>query len=553
MKKVKGKSRRTRIFSIITVALIAVLIGLNLLLSVVGQKSSVYIDLTPEGLYSVTDKMVDECKFIDDLDGQKVKIIFCNDPDNLASSAVTRVTYFMALNLAREFDNLEVETVNVNFNPTAVAKYKTTSLSKINPSDVIVAYGDRYRILGAPNFWTVSDGAYYSYNGEYKMATALKSVTLANDKNPTAYFVTGHGETCYDDKNPDSESSSATVELKHLLTERGLKTALLDISSVDAIPNDCALLIINNPTSDFATDPDRYNEFSYVSDIEKVERYLTKNQGALMIAKDPSVNLPILDELLYEWGFDFSDSFIKDKESSLGENVINGVYNTDEESFGYAIYGDFASLESAPKTIFKNTGYVSCSFGESSTINEPGAANVSKRYASFLTTPASARPYAFDSLTGGYDAPSGDAGVYDLAAVTTRSSFDSKTAEYTYSYVFCANSKDFFSNEILSNASCANYDVISALINNVSRSDIYASSELGGISLNLQNIGGKKLVSTVLTTEDVSIFSEDGKEIVKTNYAVTGTVKTVVTVAVAVIPLAMLVLGIVVSVKRKYK
>ena len=143
--------------------------------------------------------------------------------------------------------------------------------------------------------------------------------------------------------------------------------------------------------------------------------------------------------------------------------------------------------------------------------------------------------------------------MYDLAAVTTRSSFDSKTAEYTYSYVFCANSKDFFSNEILSNASCANYDVISALINNVSRSDIYASSELGGISLNLQNIGGKKLVSTALTTEDVNIFSEDGKEIVKTNYAVTGTVKTVVTVAVAVIPLVMLVLGIVVSVKRKYK
>ena len=95
--------------------------------------------------------------------------------------------------------------------------------------------------------------------------------------------------------------------------------------------------------------------------------------------------------------------------------------------------------------------------------------------------------------------------------------------------------------------------MISALINNVSRSDIYASSELGGISLNLQNIGGKKLVSTALTTEDVNIFSEDGKEIVKTNYAVTGTVKTVVTVAVAVIPLVMLVLGIVVSVKRKYK
>ncbi|MBR5140137.1 MAG: hypothetical protein IKV16_03695, partial [Clostridia bacterium] len=207
MKILKGKSKRTQMFAIITLVGIAILIGLNLLLSLVGHSRSVYVDLTPEGLYSVTDRMEKECSFIDEMEGdKKLKIIFCSDPDNLASNMITRVTYFMALKLENMFDNIEVETVNVNFNPTAVAKYKATSLTTISASDVIVTYGDRYRIAGAQSFWTTGDsGNYFSYNGEYKLATLIRSVTLANEGNPAAYFVTGHGETVYDEAALESE------------------------------------------------------------------------------------------------------------------------------------------------------------------------------------------------------------------------------------------------------------------------------------------------------------------------------------------------------------
>ena len=287
MNILKGTSKRTRVFAIITLAGILLLLGLNLLLSLIGRANSIYVDLTPEGLYSVSDKMVEECSFIEELDSEKkIKIIFCNDPDNLIDSAISRLTYFMALKLDKMFDNLEVETVNVNFNPTAVSKYKATSLTKIDTSHVIISYGDRYRIVGVENFWTTDEeGNYFSYNGEYKLASLMKSVTLANDKNPVAYFVTGHGETVYDEANPDSEGTAKSEQLKNLLVDRGLRVKVIDLSRED-IPEDCALLIINNPTEDFVADADRLNEFSYVSELEKIDRYLTKNQGALMVAKD---------------------------------------------------------------------------------------------------------------------------------------------------------------------------------------------------------------------------------------------------------------------------
>jgi len=551
----KGKSKRTRIFAIITFAVIIGLFGLNLLLSLVGQGNSVYVDLTPEGLYSVTDRMVEECSFVEELDeDKKLKIIFCDDPDNLADSVITRVTYFMAKKLDKIFDGIEVETVNVTFNPTAVSKYKATSLTSITPTDIIVAYGDRYRIVGAQNFWTIDEeGNYFSYNGEYKLATLMKSVTLANDKSPVAYFVTGHGETVYDESSPDSEGTVKSQQLRNLLVDRGLRVKVIDLSTLNGkeIPSDCALLIINNPTEDFTYDADRIDEFSYVSEIEIIDRYLTKNQGALMVAKDNEKKLENLESFLSEWGFSFSDTTVKvptgTPDSITGEqkmtDVMNGEYITDTESYAYAIYGDFAKLSSAPKTVFEGAGYVECSFNASDFVTEAGSLDISRIYTSFLKSPANSDPHGKNGA--------GEKKSYDLAAVTTRSVFNNETTERTFSYVFCANDGDFFSNELLGEASYANFEIMSALITNISRVDIYASTDLGGTSLNTKNFGGKQLVSTILSEDDVEIYSSDAK-LIGINRGIDAVDKTIYTVLVAIVPLFTLVFAFIIFFKRKF-
>lgn len=555
MKSLKGKSKRAYIFATVTLILVITLFGLNLFLSVIGLNKSVYVDMTPEELYSVSDEMVEECSFINDLDSEKkLKIIFCNDPDNLIDSTVTRVTYLMALKLEKKFDNIEVEEINVNFNPTAVAKYKATSLSEITTSDVIVTYGDRYRIARADSFWTIgSDGQYFSYNGEYKLATIMKSVSLANDSNPVAYFVTGHGETVYDGAQLDSEKTIASEQLKNLLLDRGLRVKTLNLSDpkVDRIPSDCALLIINNPTEDFKVDYDRLDEFYYVSEIEKIDRYLTQNQGALMVAKDPLRKLPILENFLSEWGFSFSEHIVtvpvdEDAENAERTDRIEAVYSTDTESYAYAVYGAFSQISSAPKTVFSQAGYIGSAFKEDESITEAGSFDVAKVYSSFLTSPSSSSPYSEDGK------PAGTNKAYDLAAVTTRTVFDNTTAEYTYSYVFCANDADFFSNELLGNAAYANNEIMAALITNISRVDIYASSSLGGTSLNTDKFGGKQLVSTTLSDVEVNIYSPDAQEIVEVNHGIDTADKVLIAVIVAIIPTLTLIVGIVVFVRRKY-
>ena len=145
----KGKATRTKIFTLISVGVIVLVLALNYLITYLFTSSALYADLTPEGLYTLSEEMKKECAFIDTLEGEdnEIKIIFCDDPDHLTSNTVTRVVYFMALDMERRFDNVKVEEINSVYNPTALAAYRTTSLTAIEPTDVIIAYRNTYRIV----------------------------------------------------------------------------------------------------------------------------------------------------------------------------------------------------------------------------------------------------------------------------------------------------------------------------------------------------------------------------------------------------------------------
>ena len=566
----KGKSKRTKLFTVITLASIVILLGLNLVLTYFGQQKTIFLDMTPEGLYTLSDTMVEEC---DDMFGelkaknenQKVKITFCTDPDYLTASTESRLTYFMALKLQNKYPGMvDVETVNVKMNPTAVAKYKTTSLSKINSSDIIVSYGDRYRITSSQKFWVLGTSDVYHYNGEYRIASLIKSVTAISQ--PIAYFVTDHNETYYDPQNPESEMSISMAAFADLLADRGLEIRTLRLSEVERVPEDCALLIINNPKTDFTYDESRLDEFSYVSDTEKLDRYLVMKQGAIMVAKDYQTPLPVFERFLYEWGFEFSDSIVVDREASLEDenntatNII-ASYDKNTDSYGYALYGEFADLTSAPLTIFSNTGSLNCSFKDSNAVSEPGTGYASKHYAPFLTTSPTAQRYMKDAATGEITSiVDGLPGVYDLAAVTVRTQIDPDANESEYSYVFCVNSPDFLSSALISEASYANYDILSAVIDNISRVDEYASMDLGGLSLNSASSGGKRLITMAMSADDVTVFSNKyvnndsnkGRIVIKENHGISNAAITTYTVIAFAIPLAIAIVGIVVCAKRKY-
>ena len=554
MNILKGKSTRTRIFTVITVAIIVLALALNLVLGYFGIHKTLFLDLTYEGFYTLTDAMKKECSFIDELDG-KVEIIFCDDPDRLISQTVTRVLYFMSVMLDNSFENLETKTVNVALNPTAVSKYKTTSLAEIEPDDVIISYGDRYRVVKAEVFWyRNSSQQLFSYNGEYKMASLLKSVTaFSNTGGASAYFLTGNGETYYDKANPDENRE--LLNFIHALEDAGLTVKTLDINS-EEIPEDCALIVINNPKTDFLPEADKENEFYYISPLEKLDRYLISDYGTIMVAKDHKTELPLFEEFLSEWGFEFENALVKDSENSIADaddtkTQIIGVYNTDENGYGMGIYSEFASLESAPKFIVTDTGYMKCSYGVSDSVFENGAAGISRIYSPVIFTSDKATAYAKDEK-GNYSLLYANEGRKDLVGITVRKQLNSVTNENKYSYVMCSNSADFFTNPFMGSSAYSNYDVLVAAAVNTTRSDEHASIDLGGTSQNSSSYGGKMIISEKMTALGEAIYYKDASTPIKKNYGLATSEIVVYSVFIFLLPVAVATVGIIVKIKRKY-
>lgn len=545
----KGKGRSNRLISLISVVAIVLIFAFNLILTYVAQQNTIFVDTSFEGLYTLSDMLKEECSFIDDLDtnGRKVNITFCSDPDTLIANQITRVIYFMSLQMANYYDNVEVDTVNIVYNPTAVSKYKPTSMTEIVPTDIIVSYGDRYRVVNSNSFWTASNNVVGSYCGEYKMASLIMSVTAVN--RPKAYFVTDHGETYYDADNPDRAQNVDAAYLYDLITERGLEVKTLNLSSVEEIPSDCVLLIINNPTIDFTVDKDSLDDYDYVSETEKLDRYLIGNYGSILVAKDYEISLPVFEDFLYEWGFDLGTAQVKDEGAHITNEdgthtTIIADYDKSEDSYGYAIYGDLVKLNSTPSMVFDDAGYIKCSYGKYFASNEQGTFSISRNYAPFLYSSGDAVAYEKNEL-GEYVSPV-EEGALHLAGVTTRLELNEHTGEYKYSYLFCANSGTFFSNDLLGNASLANYEVMSALTENVIRSDEYASIDLGSTSANSANRGGKVLLDTSMSQTD---FYEEGVFLYK---GLSPKAVTVYTVIIMLIPVIVAACGIAVRIRRKF-
>ena len=83
--KIQAKRRSGRIIAAASVVAIILLLGLNLLLTYVGVQKTVYVDTTYEARYTVSDRMIKECAFINELDpANPVKITLSAIPSSPA-------------------------------------------------------------------------------------------------------------------------------------------------------------------------------------------------------------------------------------------------------------------------------------------------------------------------------------------------------------------------------------------------------------------------------------------------------------------------------------
>ena len=345
----------------ITALVIAAVIIINVIFSILASANGWFIDLTTENLYTLSDTGVELLtSTFDTISAErnaeggeplKVKIRFCDLEDNLMANTAQRYVLITAKELAERFpDFIEIEYINIWENPTAVEKYKTSVLTQIFSTHVIVESGTEYRAYDQTSFYLTNSGSTtpFAYMGEKRLIAGILAVTQA--ESPVAAVLTGHGEIFTDTALIETLDTAGyeVINVKDLVNE--------------PLPDNCRLIVCYNPTADFV-DSDGISD---VSEISVIENFLADNNHSLMVYMSPtSPRLPVLESYLELWGVSFmreetesgnyNSYTVKDTNNALTGDGLTFIAEYEALGLGASVTKDLRSSTVPRKVIFKNS------------------------------------------------------------------------------------------------------------------------------------------------------------------------------------------------------
>ncbi|MBP3436967.1 MAG: Gldg family protein [Clostridia bacterium] len=549
MERIKNlwhKKSVRRLLLILTVLLFVCLIAVQPLLSYGMQQAAIFPDLTEEGLYTVSDALV---KTLENL-SRDITITFCAAPDYLLGNTETRAPYIACKKLAKKNPHIKLEIRDVMTDPSAADAFKNITTTENYWNDIIFSVDGEFRRVSALSFWGEEEDEIVSYNGEYRIATEILSLT-AFEGGSYAYFAVGHGERFYVDGVEGSDNElSAFYEL---MRELGLKVATLNLDEIDEVPENCALLIFCGTKTDYDDAVD--TDFGNRSAISKIDEYLERDRSMMVFRDAYGTPLPVFDGYLEEWGLGFGENCIIAPETSLastdaekkGTHLI-ATYAPAEEStaLGYGMIAGLSDMTIPPKTVLPN-----CASLYMTRINSQiGIGENTSRTVSGVFF-AGEDAYAVDK--NGFKLQKEDDSYYWLAAAAAEMYLPSGNDNtYFFSYVFAAGTTALVENAYLADSALGNRDAMRSVLRTISRVDIFADSELGGFDLNSDKYGGQFLVDTDLSEEEYSFFTPGGKLVKYPGLKPAARVLWVL--VIAILPLVVLPLaGIFVCQRRKNK
>ncbi|MBE6595004.1 MAG: hypothetical protein E7644_04325 [Ruminococcaceae bacterium] len=314
------KFRHGSVSLALVVVIIAAVILLNAIFSTIVEKNQWYLDMTPEPVFTLSEKAKSLLTQVDE--SHEVTITFCDAKDAWMASAAQMEVLKTALDIEADFDNVKVEFIDIFINPSAVNDYKVRTGKDISPSTVIIKSGTEVRVHSLDEFFMLDSSStsptVKGYDGEYRFVSSILAVTRAEA--PVLCVTNNHGEEL-----PDPS-------LLNLMEGLGFEVQTIDLSK-DEIPEDCRLILVFDPQTDFL---EKQDGISDVSEIDKLEKFLY-NSNSLLVFFDPETPvLPNLEQLLAEWGISISrqddDNYmIQDLNNSLTTNgfTIKGNYETE--------------------------------------------------------------------------------------------------------------------------------------------------------------------------------------------------------------------------------
>lgn len=273
--------------TVIMVVIIAIVIAANVMFSKLPTAAR-NIDVSSNNLYSICDTTHSV------LDGLKndVEIIVIKDKE----STDKRISTLLA-KYADYSDYIKVTYKDPVLYPSVLTTYDTEEnnivikcdatdkTTKVAFSDIIVTstsyYGSTYET---------------SFDGEGQLTKAIDYVS--NENNKLIYTISGHGE------------SDLGKNISGLISKSNFNVKSVNLLVDNGIPDDCDMLICNQPTKDLADD-----------ELKLLREYMENGGKMTVVLADTTTETPNFDALMADYGISKVNGYIADTERYYGQNV----------------------------------------------------------------------------------------------------------------------------------------------------------------------------------------------------------------------------------------
>lgn len=292
-------------FSIALVALfIAAVIIVNLIATTLVEKVPALVaDTTGSGSFALTDETIDYLSKLD----EKIEIFVLTDEKTYREGGQY---YIQADSLLHQYEDnsglIKLTFVDLASDPTFTSRYPDEQLAQYS---LIVQGENDYKYLATTDYFDVQvDYSSYSYyiagcKVEEAVTSAILNVTL--DDKPKAAFLAGISDEDYS-------------AFRSYLESNGFETEELT-PAISDIPDDADILVLYAPNTDL--------DASYV---DKISAFLSNGgEYGKQLLYLPSASLaerPNIDSLLEEWGIGVENGYAVENDMNKIQQISYGVY-----------------------------------------------------------------------------------------------------------------------------------------------------------------------------------------------------------------------------------
>ena len=483
--------------TVFTVFFIAVVILLNAIVSAVDSKYSLYFDLTDDQIFTISDETV---SFVDAKLGEyekehgkrpEIKISFHNARDRIMEDEMKSWVVNLAESYAECFPEITVEfNEDLNTHPERYTHYTERGYEINNGSIIISNVAEkgafRYITLDSCLVYDENGENVWAFQGEMKFNSAM--IYITSRKSPVVSFTTGHGEQ-------DAEA------LKEIFRNCGFTIQDVNLTEEEIHP-DSKMLVMCNPQKDITySDDDKV-----VTEYTKISGYLNSYRSMVVIGSPTTPKLPVLDELLADWGMELvrNQVVMDDISCHTQDNQMIYVNYAKTDTVAAALTQSLTELSNPPRSISVDTAPIRIlkeGNGEDSVV-EPVLTSSDNSYVEILTE----------------DGTKIEKGPFNLMAISSRFTYVENAK--TYGHLLLIGSQNFTETNAF-REQFGNTDIVYNMIRLLSDEDIHMETQYKVL-------------------EDYTIDMESGSVYV---YGI---------VSAVLIPLVIFAFGTVVYIKRKH-